>query len=160
MRTPSPAYFRELRAFSLVEVLLALGICTFVIVGMIGLFGTGLQASRESEEQIQAADLATFLLATRAASPTAQISNFAIPASALTNTFASAFPTANNYVGFDGALTALDKAAYRITCRAGTNTDTGSRISKLYLMLSWPPAADAALSTTKRYEVLTYVPIR
>jgi uncharacterized protein (TIGR02598 family) len=147
-------------AFSLIEVMVALGICTFVIVGLIGLFGTGLQASRDSEDQIEAANTATFLLAARTASPTGTITNFAIPASAMTNAFASVFPAGTNYIGFDGASATPDKAAYRITCRAGTNSETGSGLAKLYLMLSWPPQADSALSSTKRYEVLTYVPIR
>jgi uncharacterized protein (TIGR02598 family) len=160
MRKSPPACSPELKAFSLIEVLLALGICVFVIVGLIGLFATGLKASRDSEDQIEAADLATLLLATRTASPTGQISNFAIPASAMTNAFASAFPTDSNYIGFDGTLTTLDRAAYRITCRAGTNSETGTGLSKLYLMLSWPPQADNTLPATKHYEVLTYVPIR
>lgn len=146
------------RAFSLVEVVLALGICTFVLVALLGLFSTGLRDSRESEEQVQAANLASQIIATRVASPTndTNLTHFAIPASRLTNAYGDIFPAAGGQVGLDGRTNS--PAAYRIVCRAGTNAATGPRVAQVYLMLSWPPAAPLT-NAAGRYETLVYVPL-
>ncbi|HSI84089.1 MAG: hypothetical protein ACAI35_16045 [Candidatus Methylacidiphilales bacterium] len=148
------------RAFSLVEVVLALGIFAFVLVALAGLLGIGLQTSRDSEDQIQAANLASLLISTRTASPTHSITNFAIPAAAMTNLYGDVYLGAASYVGFDGKLTNAPNAAYQITCRAGTNTATGSRMTQVYLMLSWPAQLNPADGNAKRYELLTYIPLR
>lgn len=149
------------RAFSLVEVVLALGICAFVLVAMLGLFSTGLRASRESEEQVQAANLASQILATRLASPSSDTHtpDFAIPAAALTNAYGPVYGSAGGYVGLDGRTKPnADSAAYRIVAMAGTNALTGSRTSQVYLLLSWPPQA-ALSNSAGHYETLTYIPL-
>jgi uncharacterized protein (TIGR02598 family) len=147
-----------LRAFSLVEVVLALGICAFVLVALLGLFSTGLRASRESEEQVQAANLASQILATRRSSATNDIHlpHFAIPASALTNTYADIYGANGGQIGLDGRTNST--AAYRIVCRAGTNAVAGARVAQVYLALSWPPGAPLT-NAAGRYEILTYVPL-
>lgn len=149
------------RAFSLVEVVLALGICAFVLVALLGLFSTGLRASRESEEQVQAANLASQIFATRMAARSSDTNtpNFAIPASVLTNAYGSVFGSAGGFVGLDGRTTPnADGAAYRILAMAGTNALTGPRTSQVYLMLSWPPQA-ALSNSAGHYETLTYIPL-
>lgn len=149
------------RAFSLVEVVLALGICAFVLVAMLGLFSTGLRAGRESEEQVQAANLASQILATRLASPSsdANTPDFAIPAAALTNAYGPIYGSTGGYVGLDGRNTPnAAGAAYRILAMAGTNSLTGPRTSQVYLSLSWPPQA-ALSNSAGHYEVLTYIPL-
>lgn len=50
------------RAFSLVEVILAIGIASFAVLTILGLLGTAMRSNTESEERIQAANLATTLL--------------------------------------------------------------------------------------------------
>jgi uncharacterized protein (TIGR02598 family) len=146
------------RAFSLVEVVLALGICAFVLIAMLGLFSSGLRTSRESEEQVQAANLASQILATRTAAPASDVNlaNFAIPAASLTKAYADIYPAAGGTVGLDGRTNS--PAAYRITCRAGTNAATGARNAQIHLMLSWPPQA-ALSNAAGRYETLVYVPL-
>jgi len=145
------------RAFSLVEVVLALGICAFVLVALIGLFSTGLRTGRESEEQVQAANLASQILATRLAAPTAtNLPNFAIPLSALTNSYTDVSPSEGALVGLDGRTNSTP--AYRLVCRAGTNAQTGPRLAQVYVMLSWPYQASIT-NAAGRYEVLTYVPL-
>jgi len=146
------------RAFSLVEVVLALGICAFVLVALIGLFSTGLRTGRESEEQVQAANLASQILATRIAAPTtsSNLSDFAIPLSSLTNSYADVFPSTGALVGLDGRTNSTP--AYRIICRAGTNAQTGPRLAQVYVMLSWPYQASIT-NSAGRYEALTYVPL-
>lgn len=146
------------RAFSLVEVVLALGICAFVLVALLGLFSTGLRASRESEEQVQAANLASLILATRMASPTSDtnLPHFALPANALGKGYGDIFGANGAMVGLDGKTNSTP--AYRIICKAGTNSATGPRLAQVHLMLSWP--AQAPLQTAAgRYETLVYVPL-
>ena len=146
---------RHLRAFSLVEVVIALGICTFVIVGIMGLFVAGLQVNHESEGEIQAANLASLIISTSRSSPLTAGTTSPIPATGLANTFGTVY--SNKYVGWDGALTnSPANAAYAITCRAGTNALTGSGVAEVYLMLSWPPQASAA-NTVHYYETATYI---
>jgi type II secretory pathway pseudopilin PulG len=153
-------------AFSLVEVVLALGICTFVLIAVLGLFATGLQSNRESEQEIQAANLASMLITLRTASPTNDIpklANFAIPTSAMTNLYTNAYnggSSLTNYIGLDGQLTNAANAAYAISCRAGTSFQTGSGLSQIYLMLSWPPQMNPTSASAGRYEIMAYVPIR
>jgi uncharacterized protein (TIGR02598 family) len=146
------------RAFSLVEVVLALGICAFVLVALMGLFSTGLRASRESEEQVQAANLASLILATRMAAPNSDtnLPNFALPADALSRPYGEVFGAAGGMVGLDGKTNSTP--AYRIVCKAGTNSSTGPRLAQVHLMLTWP--ADAPLQhAAGRYETLSYVPL-
>ncbi|HEY8966749.1 MAG TPA: hypothetical protein VIM58_09910, partial [Candidatus Methylacidiphilales bacterium] len=58
-------------AFSLVEVMIALAIGVFVLVGIMGLFTAGLQTNHQSEAEIQAANLASLILSSRRAAPLA-----------------------------------------------------------------------------------------
>ena len=156
---------QRIRAFSLVEVVMAIAICSFVLVAILGLFTTGLQSTKESEEEIQAANLAATLISLRMATPTNTITalpNFAIPASAMTQTYGGAYSggASTSYVGTDGqTLATAANAAYMITCMAGTNSVTGTGISQVYLMLSWPPQVPST-SAAGRYELTTYIPIR
>ncbi len=147
-----------LRAFSLVEVVLALGICAFVLVALIGLFSTGLRTGRESEEQVQAANLVSQILSTRIAAPTtsSNLTDFAIPPTALTNAYADVFPSSGALVGLDGRTNGTP--AYRMICRAGTNAQTGPRLAQVYVMLTWPYQASLS-NAAGRYEAITYVPL-
>ncbi len=145
-------------AFSLVEVVMALGICAFVLIAMMGLFVTGLKASRESEDQVQAANLASQILAARLAAPLGSDPNQAIPTNALTRAFSDAYDGQDRFVALDGRFTNSAAASYRVICRAGTNALTGTRMSQVYLMLSWPPQASVTNAYGK-YETLTYIPL-
>lgn len=156
-------------AFSLVEVVLAIGICSFALVAVLGLFTTGLQSNQKSEQGIQAANLASMLIAMRTASPTNAIPNlpkFAIPTSVMTGPYTNAYTSSSggnsltNYVGLDGQTTNSSGAAYLISCRAGTNSLTGSGLAQVYLMLSWPPQLDPANANAGRYEVIAQIPLR
>jgi len=141
--------------FSLVEVALALGICAFVLVAMLALFQVGLKSSRESEEQMEAANLASQIMTLVAACPTNGIT---IPSQSLTNSYADVFGGTAKYIGPDGRPTNVNSATYRITCSAGTNAATGSRMAQVYLMLSWPPRA-ALTGAVGKYETIAYIPL-
>jgi Tfp pilus assembly protein PilV len=144
--------------FSLVEVVLALGICTFVLVALIGLFSSGWKMGRESEDQVQAANLASQIIALRVVSPTnGPTTTAAIPYTKMKQAYGNAYDSADKFVGFNGELLPdAAGAAYRIACNVGTNVSTGSQVSQVYLRLTWPPQA-AATNAAGRYEVCTYV---
>jgi Tfp pilus assembly protein PilV len=140
----------------LIEVVLALGLCAFGIVALIGLFSTGVQANRESQDEIEAANVASYLVAVRTASPTNAITSFAIPP--IPSGFSGGAVT--NWIGLDGLITnSASAAAYRLVCNAQTNAMTGASVSQLYLLLTWPAAADPNSPAAKKYDLLTYIPL-
>lgn len=150
--------FPRCRAFSLVEVVLALGVFGFVVLSIMGLFAVGLKTSRESEQEIQAATAAATLLETRRAAPTAALAGFAITTNALNQAYGPAWSGGvTNYINADGYLTNVSSAAYRIMCRAGTNAATGPDVAQVYVSLSWPPQADSSAAGADRYEITTYI---
>jgi|GEM_PF-811372 hypothetical protein len=60
---PRPRGSRRIAGgFSLVEVILAIGIAAFAVLTVLGLLGTAMRSNADSEERIQAANLATTLL--------------------------------------------------------------------------------------------------
>ncbi len=142
---------------------MAMGICSFTLIALIGLFSVGLKDSRDSMNDFEAANLASQLIAARCASPTKEIpalsGTFAIPAAAMTQAYGNAYGSPTNYVGLDGNLATSDKAAYAITCLSGTTSRTGTQMAQVYLRLTWPVKA-AAANASGKYEILTYIPLR
>ncbi|HSI82913.1 MAG: hypothetical protein ACAI35_11825 [Candidatus Methylacidiphilales bacterium] len=121
-------------AFSLVEVVLALGIISFSLIAIMGVLAVGLQTSRESSDQIQAANITSLLMATARAMPTNLPSGFALPSlsqSAVTNVVK---------IGADGTLNSANPT-YNLYYIVGTNTTTGPKLAYVYLRLWWPLAA-------------------
>lgn len=68
------------RAFSLVEVVLALGLVSFVLVALLGLFVVGMGTERDSGEHIRASNLASRLITERRNNPLDPAATFALPA--------------------------------------------------------------------------------
>src|SRR5947209_6065666 len=62
-------------AFSLVEVVLALGIVSFAIVAILGLIPTGLQTSHSSQDETRAAQIAQSILSTMASQAQTQFNS-------------------------------------------------------------------------------------
>lgn len=77
---PKVKSYGSLLAFSLVEVVVALGIVSFVVISIIGLFTVGLTGVRDSQEQIDAANVASLLMERRLQAPEASIPGFPLPA--------------------------------------------------------------------------------
>ena len=146
---------KECRAFSLVEVVIALAVTTFAVMAMIGLLGTGIHSGKESEDQIQAAGVASLIISQCAAAPTNAIANFILTPNNLTNALTTFGP---GNIGLDGKITTVNPA-YQVSGLAGTNTMTGSKLAEVYLRLTWPATASANNSAVGSYEVLTYIPL-
>lgn len=144
-----------MRAFTLVEVVIALGVFCFALVGIVGLFFVGIHAGKESTEQIQAANLASLLISTRRSLPTTAISNFALPP------LNTGYTTNGTYVmgvGADG--TTSSPAQYNLYYQIGTNATTGANLAQVHLMLWWPAEqATPPGNSGERYELTTQVAI-
>lgn len=146
-RRPSVASF----AFTLVEVVMALGLFSFAVVAIGGLFFVGIDTNKESSDQIQAANLASLLISTRRALPTTTgtaISTFALPPLNVTT-------SGTNVVANDGTTTGA--ATYNLFYQV-TTTGTGPHLAQVHLLLWWPPASTlASANAGNRYELTTQV---
>ena len=140
-------YTRTRRAFSLVEVVVALGIFVFTGFALLGLLSVGIQSGRDSKEQLQAANIAEFLCSTRRAAPMQNLStvqpNFPLPIF---------YPAANNlnspiYLTWDGESTTLAGGTarfglvYNIIAPSTYTPKVNPGYSTVYLCLYWPAAA-------------------
>lgn len=58
IQLPSPRSIRRLKAFSLVEVVLAIGVVSFAMMAMLGTLPVGLKSSQQSRSQVATANIA------------------------------------------------------------------------------------------------------
>lgn len=153
----------EAKGFSLVEIVIALGVLSFVMVGILGLFTLAIRTGDVSEETTSAANLMTLLLNQRrvnpvngGANPTNSFANFSLPA---LDTSKSNFNPATGalttpiYVGKDGFLvSSADAATYGVLYNIVSN----SRSADVFVMLYWPAQAspDKAMG---HYETVTRI---
>lgn len=146
-------------AFTLTEVVAALGICVFALVSLVALFGSGLRDRRESRDELQAANLVSQIIVARLAAPSVSGPDVVIPAAALTGSYAAVYSSsAPGYVHANGKLLATPAdAAYSVVCLAGTSSATGPNLSQVYIMLSWPAMAKPNTAIGK-YEIQVTIP--
>ena len=142
-------------SFSLIEVVLALGIVSFAIIAILGLFSAGLKANKESYDQIQEANIASLLISTRRASPTATSSNFS--SFALPRLDVPASNSVPAQVGLDGST--INSPLYNMFYIISTNDVSGSKVANVYLLI-WGPLAAANPQTNNPgsyYEISTQI---
>ena len=139
------------RAFSLIEVVLALAICVFALLTMMGLLSIGLNLNQDSRQQMQAADLATLLVSERRDSPTNTLANVILPSVAQTYPLTPV----TDFVNFAGQHTTSSQAAFQLSYQVGTNKIVQG-IGLISLRLTWPPAADPKTAEGE-YELTTQV---
>ncbi len=155
--------------FTLVEVVLALGV--FVVAGfaLVSLLAEGFQSGNDSKQQLQAATIAELICSTRRAAPNSDLTttqpNFPLPslataaASGNINNFSS--PT---YLTWDGTATNQPNARFGLlysisapTTYVPTNSPAAATI---YLYLYWPgqmSPANATNASTSHYELTTSI---
>lgn len=152
-------------AFSLVEVVIALGLVTFVLVAILGLFSVGLSGTRDSERSIDAANLATEIIEKRRAAPAAALPAssdgraFVLPATPASLPASPSWVTAPSYVGAGGYAVSDERTdCYRLSYAywqdANSAPATNSQLVRLSVVLSSPPRASLDKAST-RYEVTT-----
>jgi len=139
-------------SFTLVEVVLALGIFTFVLVTVLALLSVALRTNKESSDQIQAANIASLLVAARRSAPTnagVYFSTFALPnlnQSMVTNT---------TTVGLDGTTNTTTGTTYNLYYVAGTNQTTGPNMADVYLLIWRPLGAEMPTNNPSAYYELS-----
>lgn len=150
---------RSLVAFSLVEVVLALGVTSFAVISLIGLFAYALKATQESTQAVLAANAAASILAVDRASPTNAMAN-ACPLPRL-DQGASNFtltPYSLNtaiYLTSGGQVTNnINYATYGFLYSVKPNATANA--AQVYMMLYWPPEASPTNGIGK-YEISTQV---
>lgn len=157
-RTPE----RALLGFSLVEVVVALGIITFCVVAILSLFSLGLRNARDSESEIRAGNLALSLIGRMRAAPRADLTSQGFLFGPLTNGGGPLFsvsPTAPWYLKGDGtrasdANSAMNSNGYALT--ADGAFDPTNKIATISFTMWWPAAA-ALTNASGKYRVSTFV---
>jgi len=145
---------RGTRGFSLVEVVLAVGIFAFVGVALIGLFSLGLKTNHESAESLVATHLAESLLETRQAAPDTDLSSNGFPLPVLTASTNVTTNTSPVYISESGLLT--NETSARFGLLYSVTPDLDANVSRVYLCLYWPAQA-APTNALGRYETFLTV---
>jgi type II secretory pathway pseudopilin PulG len=164
--------------FSLVEVVIALGIITFTLVALIGLLAGGLQSGRESVEDVQAAHITSTILGQRRAAPVLDEPSFILPR--LNDpTLCPPLDTIPDpyrgvaYLTQEGDVPATDaERYYRLDYTLSRNknevVERTQVLARVHLSLTTPWTAipsdiQAPTSTSPkvrtRFETLTYIPV-
>jgi uncharacterized protein (TIGR02598 family) len=146
-------------AFSLVEVVLALGVISFAIVAILGVFPVGLSTSHSAQDDTRAPQIAQMILSSLSAEASTQFNNVLIPLPAnqtlAVDLTSSASPTTPSlYADNNGQLlTAAANATYSVTIitdNAPTGFDIGYA-NKVTVVIAWPANAAAANQTKRDY---------
>jgi len=144
-------------AFSLVEVVLALGVISFAIVAILGVFPVGLTTGHSAQDDTRAPQIAQMILSSLSAQASTQFNNVLIPLpgnqTVAVDLTSSASPTTPNlYADNNGQLaTAATNATYAVTIitdNAPAGFDIGYA-NKVTVIIAWPANAPAA-NQTKR----------
>ena len=145
MKSSAPP-FRPRSGFSLVEVVLALGIAAFALMTLVALLPQGISLIGESEEEARAVNALTQVLADREASPALSLSErFKLPsARGLTGVATGSF-------GLDGGGVYqenpnLEASRLRISYRLTPPASNSAAPPLLWLRASWPAQNTNALN--------------
>ncbi|MEI6492669.1 MAG: hypothetical protein WCO94_08990 [Verrucomicrobiota bacterium] len=140
MISPDPASISigESAGFSLVEVVMAVGIVAFCLLAIVGLAGVGMKVNRDAVEEMKATMLGSQLLQLRREFPTNtdQAAGTLPFGSILVTDPASGTDFSTNFVMADGRQCAATNAAYRVLYRIQPNPV--GRSSTVALRVEWP----------------------
>lgn len=132
-------------AFSLVEIVLALGVFAFCILAVLSLFSIGLESAKESDQEIRAANLASSLVCRMRSAPRVDLTGIGFPFAPVAGAAAGEvfkIPTdAPIYMRGDGLKAASAEEAGKSNGYAVAATaiqEDASRVSRLSLTLWWP----------------------
>jgi Tfp pilus assembly protein PilV len=148
-------FIRKIPAFSLVEVVLAIGILSFAIIGVISLVSVGLQAARDAVEKTEATHMASLLLANCAVPPPVLTQQPLFPA--LSGTSRGVVENTLFVDRYGSATGAAAGAAYRVEYRIHQVVAPTAEPSTVWLRLSWP--APAPRESARFLEVVTALPV-
>ena len=145
------------RAFSLVEVTLALGIAAFCIIPLVALLPIGLSSNQAALQQSVAASIAQAVVSDLRAAPTPASTtasvvtpryNFTIPALSVTSSSTATINvrddtslSSDNSTGPQAAAPAAD-AHYKVALTFVPPTTTSRAATMVRVLVVWPPQAD------------------
>ena len=138
-------------AFSLIEVVIALGIFSFAMVGIFALIPVSMNSIRSVSNEIRANEIAQTIFGIWDIAPSEMRTNAidAIPISGLTTTNVDGVTnfcigvSQTVYCGDDGYLTRNNnKATMAIQYAVENYTDNDDEFKRVKLTFSWPPTAE------------------
>ena len=140
--------------FSLIEVVLALGLTSFALLTMLGLFTVGLKDVNESERKVEAANAMGSILEARLAAPVKVSELDVLPA-----IDPQSLPLRGTaYISASGRKVGAGDARFQLTYEiwpdSGSPVGSPARLVRLHLLASWPAGAapEKSMGTS---EVLT-----
>jgi Tfp pilus assembly protein PilV len=145
-------------AFSLLEVVIALGVITVGIVGVLAVFPAALQTGHSAQDETRAAHIAQSVFGSMVAQAPSQFSALRFPLSDGTLSPSINLTTSSSYTlyaGNDGQLTSsVTNAAYGITIYTNNSvpgfTDPASA-NEVTVRVAWPASAPVANQTFRDY---------
>lgn len=133
-------------AFSLVEIVIAVGIFSFVIVAVMGTMSVALSSTRDSEMKLSATHTAAAIIGTLKANPTNRTDTTIFP-----NTLTGS--GSNIFVDRQGRTTDQAGAAFKLAWKISTNISTNLYFCNIEL--AWPP--NAPTNTVSSHRVATSI---
>ncbi len=158
-------------AFSLVEVVLALGVISFAIVAILGLVPIGLQTSHSSQDETRAAQIAQTIFASMAAQAPQNFQTIALPTTSpspapvldlSSSTTSASLPAGILYANNDGKIisgvvgaspqvpSGATYVATIITNSAPSGLDP-SYVNQVTVSVAWPAIAAPTNQTKREY---------
>lgn len=139
------------KGFSLVEVTLALGICAFCLLVLIGLLPVGLASNRQSVEQTVAGNIAATIASDLQSTPLDQTTsslgfNLPVNASAASGIQTMFFSEAGNSTG-TASQAAVAVSRFRASVSMTPPAGGGKGAVSVWIMVTWPAAADPQVGT-------------
>jgi type II secretory pathway pseudopilin PulG len=127
------------RAFSLVEVVLALSVATFAILAIVSLLPAGIKSTKDSLDETRALSVLNEVVSDRQATPFQSSSTlFGLPA--LTNTLVSPITNSFGVLPNHQSTATLSQALYKVTCIETPPAAGRLDPYQLYVKVSWPAA--------------------
>lgn len=142
--------WRTVRGFSLVEVVIALGVISFAVMALINLLPVGLETSWSASQQTAAANVATAILS--------DLTLSASPAFKGTSSTRFALPVNTNYTNTIPATLLPAAANFRVGVVIGSPS-AALQPRPVRILVTWPAAAIPA-NAAGSYEVFTFLPVK
>jgi len=132
-------------AFSLIEVVIALGIFSFVVVAILGTMTVALNSTRDGEMKLRASHVGAMILGTVKANPTNRTDTSLFPYGAYSNlnSLSTTDERSGIYVDRQGRSVASARdanAAFQLAWKMTRDAQV-TNLVYCYLDMSWPPAA-------------------
>jgi uncharacterized protein (TIGR02598 family) len=151
-------------AFSLVEVVLALGVISVAIIAILGVLPVGLQSSHSAQDETRAAHIAQNIISAMASQAPTQFTNVTLPVSSpapaidlSSSTTTTASPAAFLYADNDGRISQSPTGAtYSISIMTDNFSTTSPApvdsgyANKITVRVVFPPLATPSSTPTNR----------